>query len=404
MTQLSNNGTAIGGEVLDRPDTLAVLNEDRELAPQPMTSGSEVDVQISTAKRYPRSIAAVIRAAEAMVSYDVDTAAGCFYSLKRREQGGRNKPIEGPSIRMAEIVASCWGNLRCATRVVDVGDRMITAEAVCWDLERNVAVRQEVMRRITTKEGKRYGDDMIMVTGNAACSIALRNAIIRVVPQVWFKRLLALAQKVVRGDSQPLAVRREKCLSYFAAMGVDQPRLLARIRRSGIEEITPDDLVELYGEATAIREGETTIDDAFPSTEPPKGSAAKLSAELKTATKPAAVAEAPVPAPASVAAVEAVGDLPFQPNGAAPAVASTDSSGIRSLSRARDAIALWAESSGRDVPGVDDMDMALERYAIAIKFGPIKDWIEDQEKVEAFTARASASSVVWSRYLRKEVP
>lgn len=411
MTQLDTQnglpgGVAVAGEVLDDRDPLAALHENRGLAPQASTTGSEIDVQISTAKRYPRSIAAFIRAAEAMVSVDVETAAGCFYSLKRKEQGGRSKPIEGPSIRMAEIVASCWGNLRCAARVVDVGDRMITAEAVCWDLEKNVAVRQEVLRRITGRDGKRYGDDMVMVTGNAACSIALRNAVIRVVPQVFFKRLLGLAQKVVRGDSQPLSVRRERCIAHLTALGVELPRLLARIRRSGVEEITPDDLIELYGEFTAIRDGETTVEEAFPDSapKPERGGAAAMNADLKAAPKqpatPAAAAPVAQPAPAEKAPTAAFDEAdvqidapPFVPN-------AVQDEGLPSLARARDAIAIWAETSGRQTPSVADMDAALERYAVAIKFGSIKDWIEDPKRVEEFLARARSTTVVWSRYLR----
>lgn len=55
----------------------------------------------------------------------------------------------------------------------------MTAQGVFHDLERNVAITYEVRRRIVDKNGRRYKPDMIGVTANAACSIALRNAILR---------------------------------------------------------------------------------------------------------------------------------------------------------------------------------------------------------------------------------
>ncbi|MFN8826683.1 MAG: hypothetical protein ACK501_17070, partial [Planctomycetota bacterium] len=41
-------------------------------------------------------------------------------------------------------------------------------------------------RRITGKNGRRYSSDMIGVTGNAACSIALRNAVFRGIPRAFW--------------------------------------------------------------------------------------------------------------------------------------------------------------------------------------------------------------------------
>src|SRR5678816_4803120 len=98
-----------------------------------------------------------------------------FYSLPR---GGRN--IVGPSVRFAEVVASSWGNIRSGARIIDIDDKFITAQGQCFDLEKNICVQVEVKRRITKKDGKRYDDDMIGVTGNAACSISLRNAVFKV--------------------------------------------------------------------------------------------------------------------------------------------------------------------------------------------------------------------------------
>ena len=49
-----------------------------------------------------------------MATIDAEVAGSCFYKLSR---GG--KTIEGPSVRLAEIVASAWGNLKFGARIID---------------------------------------------------------------------------------------------------------------------------------------------------------------------------------------------------------------------------------------------------------------------------------------------
>lgn len=225
----------------------------------------EVDTQISTARRYPRSVKMFRQKALSLATLDEDTAASCFYSLPR---GG--KPIEGPSARLAEIVAISWGNLRSQANVVDVDDKWVTARGVCWDLEANVAISVEVRRRITDKNGKRYNDDMIGVTSNAACAIALRNAVFKVVPMAMAKPIYDAARKVAIGDAETLAARRGKMVQHFGKMGVQPDQICTKVGRASVDDITLDDLGTLIGLATAIKDGDTTVDEAF-AVEPKNG-------------------------------------------------------------------------------------------------------------------------------------
>jgi phosphoribulokinase len=73
---------------------------------------SQIDMQISTAKKYPRSVKAFMEEAQGMIALNQETAEACNYKLKRKEKGGGIKYIEGPSIRLLEIAASCYTNLR----------------------------------------------------------------------------------------------------------------------------------------------------------------------------------------------------------------------------------------------------------------------------------------------------
>lgn len=239
--------------------------EGREVQPMSVESGmvavlnkSEIDQQIATAHRYPRSIKRFRDESLQMVTLNERIAESCIYALPR---GG--KTIEGPSARFAEVVASAWGNCRAGARTIsDQGD-FVTAQGVFHDLERNVAITYEVQRRITDSKGKRYNADMIGVTANAACSVALRNAILKGVPKAFWDDMYQAARQVVMGDVKTLANRRADAIKAFQGFGVSLEQICAKLEVAGIEDISLEHLVILRGLLTAIKEGDTTPEQAF---------------------------------------------------------------------------------------------------------------------------------------------
>ena len=218
---------------------------------------SEIDVQIATAKQYPRNLSQVLNNIETLATLDKETAAACFYMLRRQ-----GKLIEGPSVRMAEIIASSWGNIRVQARIIGNDGKMITAQGVCHDLESNYAVSTEVKRRITGKDGRTFSD-MQVVTGNAACAIAMRNALFKVVPMALVNKVIAKAKKVSLGEATSLEESRKKMIDYFGKIGVDQQHLFDYLSVEKVDEINTDMVVELRGLATAINEGTTTVQETF---------------------------------------------------------------------------------------------------------------------------------------------
>lgn len=227
----------------------------------------ELDQQIATARAYPRKLRQFLDAAMSMATLSEAVAEECFYALPRKEHG-ETKMIEGPSTRLAEIVASAWGNCRFGARVVAEDAEFITAQGVFHDLERNTQSTMEVRRRITTKTGKRYGSDMIATTGNAACSIAMRNAIFRGVPKAVWRDVYEAARRTAAGDAKTLVTRRLEMLAYFEKRGATRDAILAAVGAKGEEDIDLEKLATLRGIASALKEGETTIEDAFPSPKP----------------------------------------------------------------------------------------------------------------------------------------
>jgi hypothetical protein len=257
--QRMNNGGAVA--TIDPELEDGIIIEDPMEMPQAIRA--EVDMQITTARRYPRSIRNFRQQALEMATFDEETASGCFYSMPRS-----NKPIEGPSVRLAEIVLSAWGNVRSDAKIVGVDAKEITAEAMTWDLEKNVAVRVQVKRRITDRNGRRFNDDMITVTGNAACAIALRNSVFKVIPMVYTKAIYQAARQVAIGDIKTIAAKRVEMVDYFGKMGITPDRVFAAIGKGFIEEIGLDELATLKGMATAIKDGDLNVDEAFPPVNP----------------------------------------------------------------------------------------------------------------------------------------
>lgn len=272
-----------------------------------MISRAEIDQQISTAKKYPRSIKRFTDEATAMVTLNESIARQCIYALPRD-----GKVVEGASARFAEIIASAWGNCRAGARVVNESGEFITAQGVFHDLERNVAITYEVQRRITNKSGKRFSADMIGVTGNAASSIALRNAILKGVPKAFWEHMYQHARAVVAGDVRTLATKRAEAIKQFQIYGVSEAQILAKLGREGVADIGLDDLVVLFGMLTAIRDGDTTPEQAFAvdGEAPSGGPKAKAKEAPPAATShgaetapPATDASAP-PKPASAAQIK----------------------------------------------------------------------------------------------------
>lgn len=220
-----------------------------------------IDVQITTAKAFPRNLTRSIANAIALVTLDQEVAKTCTYSVPR---GG--KPITGPSVHLAKILAQVWGNMRIEAKVVMIDATHVTSEAICFDLENNLAIKTQVKRLIVGKTG-RYSEDMITVTGNAGNSIALRNAILSVIPRGVVDKVYNAAKQTITGDvsdkAKLLAKRKQVFDGLKDMYNVTESQILATVGRAALDHITADDLVTIIGIAQAIKDGDTTAELAF---------------------------------------------------------------------------------------------------------------------------------------------
>lgn len=251
------------------------------------TLGSDpvISSLVATAHAYPRPLKKVMQDCRDMVTMSPDFAAGCFFKLPRTrkdDKTGREVPIEGPSIRLAEVIASNWTNLHIRVSPVPEDPhergRVLRVKAEAFDGEKNYAVSIEVSRRTTTKQGRPYGDDMRQVTAAAATSIAFRNAIFRIVPRGIVDELYLLAKEAAVGTQEQIAESIRKAFVAFSKMGISEERVLAALECETQDQITREDVATLRSWHVNIREKTQNVDDIFP----PPGQAQESPADLKT--------------------------------------------------------------------------------------------------------------------------
>lgn len=284
---------------------------------------TEIEAQINRAQQFPRSPSRVQNNIHGLVMLDEETAAECVYALPR---GG--KPIKGASVRFAEIVASQYGNCHVGSRVVAVDkfEKVVIAEGVFIDYETGLRVTEQTQRRIVDRSGKLFNDDMIVVTGNAARSIAMRNAVLKGVPKPLWRKAYEAAERVIAGDVKTLSVRRGDAIKAFAAFGITPDQIFAALEVEGLDDLGLEQIGTLTAMFRAIKAGEQTVEDFFPAKTDPakakeaaKGTAAKLADIAKEGKPKESLPDKAEGSPDNGAGLPDTKGQPADAQGAAPA-------------------------------------------------------------------------------------
>ena len=236
------------------------VSQDQSIIQVDAVERANVDSQVATAKQYPRDISRSLNNSIAMATMDYATAQSCGYALPR---GG--KPITGPSVHLAKLLVSNWGNMRAEAKVVKITDKQVISRGTCWDLENNVATAFEVSRSIVGKGGKRFSDDMITVTGNAANAIAYRNAVFSVIPKAITDKVYQAAQHFITGDlsdEEKLVTRRKKCIDFFKdEYGITENEVVMLCGKQTVNQIKADQIALLLGITQSLKDGDTTVEE-----------------------------------------------------------------------------------------------------------------------------------------------
>jgi hypothetical protein len=220
----------------------------------------ELDASMEHALRHRRNMDVVVEQIERMALYNDASANRCIYALPRAE-----KAIVGPSIGLATIIATAWGNCNDGGWWIrtDRTEKVVVCGGTFFDLQTNRRTGATVTRRISGKSGRIYSDDMIAVTIQAATAIAQRNAILKGVPSPIWRPIYERALVVVRGTEQTLPERRAAMIGAFAQFGIDAKRIFLALGVEKEKDITLDQMVMLRGMYEQLRDEQVTAEEMF---------------------------------------------------------------------------------------------------------------------------------------------
>lgn len=267
---------------------------------------AEAQGQLILAKRFPRDLNAAY--AELMEACKMPAMANvAFYALPR---GG--KTISGPSVRLAEEIARVFGNFEYGHRELSRSNGKSEVEVYAWDKQtNNRSIRQiTVMHTLDTREGQKPLRDQKDIDDKIAnvASKQVRGRILAMMPKWMVEAAMEECRKTLAGtNDEPISVRVRKMTQAFAKFGVNVDHIERKVGHK-LDDITVDELVDLFAVYNAIKDGEKaseffpaeqsadesgaqpaavkTIADAAASTKKAAAPAAKPKAVSKPAEKP----------------------------------------------------------------------------------------------------------------------
>ena len=222
---------------------------------------AEVQAKLMIAKSMPRDpVAAWEKVMKACSLPGMAEAA--FYSYKR---GGQE--VTGPSIRLAEALASAWGNIDYGMRELSNKDGVTELEAYAWDLETNTLTTQRftVHHKRDTKGGGYALTDQrdIYELGANMGARRMRARILAVLPADIVKAAEERCRLTLQGGSGvPLSERVKTMLTKFAPFGITQKHVETHLGKKLID-IMPDDIVTLIGIYNSVKDGNVSAAEAF---------------------------------------------------------------------------------------------------------------------------------------------
>ena len=224
---------------------------------------AEAQGKLVIAKRFPRDeVKAYAKAMEACQRPTM--AAKAFYSFPR---GGQT--VEGPTIRFAEELARCWGNIDYGIKELSQDDGKSEMQAYAWDLETNA----QSVQNFTNPHQREQGKKMVNLTSqrdiyenNANMATRrLRSRILAILPSWFVEDAIEECKKTLAGrNDTPLIDRVKKMVVAFAKIGVTQEQIEKRLKKK-TDTMNADDFVEYTGIYNAIKQGESKIAEWFES-------------------------------------------------------------------------------------------------------------------------------------------
>lgn len=221
----------------------------------------EVQAALVIAKRFPRDrIAARARIMEECRRLSL--AEQAVYSFPK---GG--KVVTGPSIRLAEMIASNWGNIEFGIRELERVPGCSKMQAFCWDKETNT---RSVMDFDVPHEYKADGKvkkltdsrDIYEYGANQGAR-RMRSRIEAIIPGDLFEVAVETCRETIkRGGGEILSDRISNMTLAFKQVGISQEMLEKHLGHK-MDITTVEEIVELKALHKAIKDKDCTVEDIF---------------------------------------------------------------------------------------------------------------------------------------------
>ncbi len=181
-------------------------------------------------------------------------AAVAFYNVPRA--GGS---VSGPSIRLAEEVARCYGNFQYGHRELSRDGNKSEVEVYAWDMENNNYSKRQitVLHVRDTKDGPKPLRDQKDIDDKIAnvASKQVRGRILALMPKWLVESAIEECRKTIAGNNdEPIEVRVRRMTQAFAKFGVTTSHL-ERFLGHALSETMTDEIADLQGIFNAIKEG-----------------------------------------------------------------------------------------------------------------------------------------------------
>lgn len=222
----------------------------------------EVKGQIFMARQFPRNVfMAEQRILDACKRPSLAQTA--IYSYPR---GGTK--VEGPSIRLAEVLAQNWGNIAFGVKELEQRNGESVAMAYAWDLETNV--RQEKV--FTVPHSRKAKGKIVklddprdiyeLVANNGARR--LRSCILGIIPGDIVEQAVEECNRTLQGNNKkPLKERISDALKAFKEQHrVTQEQIEDRFGYN-VDAFTERDLLDLVKIFNSLKDGMSKVEDWF---------------------------------------------------------------------------------------------------------------------------------------------
>ncbi|MBU0959817.1 MAG: hypothetical protein KKB31_07760 [Nanoarchaeota archaeon] len=226
----------------------------------------EVQAAMVIAKKFPRDeIASQHRILAACKRKSL--AESAVYSYPR---GGSR--VEGPSIRLAEVLAQAWGNIDSGIIELEQRHGESTVMAYAWDLETNA----RSTKVFTVKHERRVGKgdnfhishladprDIYEMVANQGAR-RLRSCIMATIPGDVIEAAVVECNKTMAGPtSEPIKDRVIKMVGAFGPYGVSQQMIEASLNHK-LDATSEAELAGLRKIFTSIKDGASKAEQWFP--------------------------------------------------------------------------------------------------------------------------------------------